>query len=131
MNTNFTGYNPKMKERARSLRKDQTPEEALLWYRFLHNFPVRFYRQRSIDRYIVDFYCSKAGLVVELDGSQHFTEDGLVYDAIRTDILERYDLEVIRFTNREVTTQFDSVCAAIRNKVEERLRRKGLPELLI
>jgi len=80
----FTGYNSKMKETARSLRKNMTRQEKHLWYDFLRDYPVKWYRQRSVDRFIVDFFCFKARLVIELDGSQHYTEDGMEYDSILT-----------------------------------------------
>ena len=60
-----------MLERARELRRDMTPEEQALWYRFLRKHPLHWYRQRVIGEYIVDFYCRAASLVVELDGRQH------------------------------------------------------------
>lgn len=58
---------------AKALRRDMTPAERLLWYRFLRGYPVRFQRQKAIGDFIADFYCAKARLVVELDGSQHGT----------------------------------------------------------
>ena len=121
----FTGYNSKMKETARSLRKNMTRQEKHLWYDFLRDYPVKWYRQRSVDRFIVDFFCFKARLVIELDGSQHYTEDGMEYDSIRTDILEKYNLEVLRFTNLEVDENFRGVCETIHGKVRERVQ---LPE---
>ena len=121
----FTGYNSKMKETARSLRKNMTRQEKHLWYDFLRDYPVKWYRQRSVDRFIVDFFCFKARLVIELDGSQHYTEDGMEYDSIRTDILEKYNLEVLRFTNLEVDENFRGVCETIHVKVRERVQ---LPE---
>ena len=121
----FTGYNSKMKETARSLRKNMTRQEKHLWYDFLRDYPVKWYRQRSVDRFIVDFFCFKARLVIELDGSQHYTEDGMEYDSIRTDILEKYNLEVLRFTNLEVDENFRGVCETIHGKVRERAQ---LPE---
>ena len=121
----FTGYNSKMKETARSLRKNMTRQEKHLWYDFLRDYPVKWYRQRSVDRFIVDFFCFKARLVIELDGSQHYTEDGMEYDSIRTDILEKYNLEVLRFTNLEVDENFRGVCETIDGKVRERVQ---LPE---
>ena len=121
----FTGYNSKMKETARSLRKDMTGQEKHLWYDFLRDYPVKWYRQRSVDRFIVDFFCFKARLVIELDGSQHYTEDGMEYDSIRTDILEKYNLEVLRFTNMEVDANFRDICETIDGKVRERVQ---LPE---
>ena len=71
-------HNPKLSANARVLRKDMTPEERHLWYDFLRLYPVRFLRQKVIDAYIVDFYCSRARLVIELDGSQHYEEKGLL-----------------------------------------------------
>ena len=118
---NFTGYNAKLKENARKLRKNMTKQERHLWYDFLRNYPVKFYRQRSIDWYIVDFYCSAAKLVIEIDGSQHYTKDGIEYDEIRTEILEQYELQVIRFTNTEIDRNFICVCDEIDQIVKERI----------
>lgn len=119
----FTGYNPKLKDRSRELRKNMTRQEKHLWYDFLKDYPIKWNRQRSIDRFIVDFFCFKATLIVELDGSQHYTEDGIEYDTLRTDILEKYDLEVIRFSNIEIDRYFNDVCRAIDQKVKERISK--------
>ena len=85
----YTGYNQKLKDRSRELRKTMTKQEKRLWYEFLRKYPVKFYRQRSIDYFIADFYCSAARLVVEVDGSQHFTDQGLEYDRERTEVVGR------------------------------------------
>ncbi|MDR2014534.1 MAG: endonuclease domain-containing protein [Azoarcus sp.] len=98
---------------ARKLRREMTPQEKRLWYEFLANFSPRFQRQKPIDRFIADFYCYKAKLIVEIDGSQHFTESGLAYDAEREAILNSLGLRVIRFSNRDVNENFESVCNAI------------------
>ncbi len=66
-----------------------------MWYDFLRNYPVRFQRQKVIDGFIVDFYSHAAKLVVEVDGSQHYDEQGITYDAERTAILESYGLMVL------------------------------------
>ena len=116
----FTGYEPVLKEQARHLRKNMTPQESHLWYVFLRCYPEKIYRQRVIDRYIVDFYCSPAKLVIEIDGAQHYMQDGIIYDAIRTETLNKYQLEVIRFSNLEVDRSFEAVCQAIHNKIQER-----------
>ena len=110
-----------MRETARKLRKDMTKQEKHLWYDYLKDCSVKWYRQRSVGRFIVDFFCYKARLVIELDGSQHYTEDGIAYDSIRTDILEKYDLEVLRFTNIEIDRNFYGVCELIDRKVRERM----------
>ena len=72
--------NSKLKNFARSLRSNMTEEERRLWYTFLSGYPVRFMRQKIIGGYIVDFYCSKAKLVIEIDGSQHYDDSGMLYD---------------------------------------------------
>lgn len=80
-----------------------------------------FYRQRIIDFFIVDFYCASARLVVEIDGSQHYTEQGLAYDAERSAALLKYRLKVLRFSNREVDSHFEGVCRQIHTEVQTRL----------
>ena len=121
MNNQYTGYNPRLTERAKSLRKTSTPQEKHLWYDFLSKYPVKFYRQRSIACYIADFYCSKAKLVVELDGSQHYTDEGMSYDDARTEIINQFGVAVIRFSNYEVDNNFEGVCYEIDRVVKERL----------
>ena len=105
---------------AKTLRKNMTKEERRLWYDYLSTYPIRFYRQRPIGRYIVDFYCAKAKLVIELDGSQHFSEDGLAYDKERSAFLENSGIEIIRFTNVEIKQKFSSVCEYIDSIVEKK-----------
>ena len=114
----FTGYNTISRQKARRLRKSMTRQEKRLWYDYLRTYPVQFTRQRPIDQYIVDFYCSAARLVIELDGSQHFTDEGVEYDVIRTDILERYGLTVLRFSNSDVERNFEGVCMMIDARVQ-------------
>ena len=72
-------------------------------------------RQKPIDNFIVDFYCPKLKLVIEVDGESHFTEGGIVivYDRHRSQILEGYGLQVVRFRNDEVMECFDGVCERI------------------
>ena len=71
------------------------------------------WRQKPIENFIVDFYCPKLKLVIEVDGDSHFTPEGMDYDAARTNILEGYGLQVIRFTNDEVLHNFEVVCERI------------------
>ncbi len=78
-------HNPNLTDNAKKLRKNMTKEERHLWYDFLRQYPVRFLRQKVIDNYIVDFYCAKAKLVIELDGGQHYEESIQRYDKIRTE----------------------------------------------
>ena len=90
-----------------------TQEERKLWYMFLKKHSERFLRQKVIDNYIVDFYCPKKRLVIEIDGSQHYTIEGKKYDKIRTELLNAYNLKVIRFSNLEINKQFQEVCELI------------------
>ena len=113
--------NNDMLEVARKLRREMTPQEQRLWYTFLRKYPVKFYKQRIIESFIVDFYCADARLVIELDGSQHYTEQGKAYDEERSAILRGYGLRVLRFSNREVNQQFDTVCETIDREVQARL----------
>ena len=100
-----------------------TPPERHLWYDFLCAYPIRFLRQKVIGNFIVDFYCAKAHLVIELDGAQHFTPDALAYDGMRTRHLEGFGLYVLRFTNYEVKTQFYAVCEKIDATVRSRIKQ--------
>ena len=106
-------YNKNNITLAKNLRKNATCEENKLWYDFLSKYEIRFQRQKAIDNFIADFYCHKAKLVIEIDGSQHYTADGKQKDEFRTEILEGYDLKVIRFTNNQINTNFYGVCAYI------------------
>ena len=114
--------NEKLTGNAKSLRKNMTKEEARLWYQFLCRYPDRFRRQYVIGNYIADFYCHKAKLIIEIDGSQHFSEEGLLRDNFRTEILEGYDLKIIRFTNHQINTNFLGVCEYIDTIVKSLLK---------
>lgn len=100
-----------------------TKEERHLWYDFLRSYPIRFLRQKVIDNYIADFYCSRARLIIELDGSQHYEENGLLKDKIRTEKIESRGLKVIRIPNNEVNKNFNGVCEYIDLFVKKSLLR--------
>jgi very-short-patch-repair endonuclease len=106
-------YKAGLVERAKELRKNMTVAEKKLWNEYLKTFPFRVLRQRPIDRFIVDFYCSKLKLVIEVDGDSHFIDNAPAYDQERTNILEGYGLTVIRFTNQQVLQEFEAVCLQI------------------
>ena len=106
---------------AKELRKNMTKEERHLWYDFLKMYPVRFLRQKVLGRYIVDFYCAKAQLVIELDGSQHFEESAYVKDRARTEFLREYGITVIRIPNNEIKQNFSGVCEYIDIQVKQSL----------
>ena len=110
-------------ERVRSLRRSSTDAEALLW-RFLRARQVagaKFRRQHQFGLYILDFYCEKARLAIEVDGGQHFEPARQEYDAERTRYLEADGVRVLRFTNSEVLTETEAVLGQIWDFVD------GLP----
>ncbi len=91
-----------------------TVAEKKLWYSFLKDFSFRVLRQKPINNFIVDFYCAKLQLVIEVDGDSHYTNEVKDYDEERTQILEGYGLKVIRFSNDQVLNEFDGVCQRIK-----------------
>ncbi len=109
-------YNDKLKQPSRQLRNNMTDAETRLWaklrLRQINGF--WFYRQKPIGEYIVDFFCPKAKLVVEVDGGQHFSADGAEYDRIRDEYLESLGLKVMRFTNSEVLKNIEGVVEKIK-----------------
>ena len=100
-----------------------TKEERHLWYDFLKGYPVQFKRQVPFGSYIVDFYCFRAKLVVELDGSQHHEPEGVAYDQKRTEYLENFGLSVLRISNLDIVRNFAGVCEAIDLVVRNRLEK--------
>ena len=119
-------YNKKNITLAKNLRKSATPQENHLWYDFLSKYEIRFQRQKAIDNFTADFYCHKARLIIEIDGSQHYTDYGRKKDEFRTEIFEGYDLKVIRFTNRQIDTNFHGVCEYIDYVIKASLREGGV-----
>jgi len=114
-------HNKKLVNVARMLRKNLTKEERHLWYEYLRDYPTKFTRQKIIGNYIVDFYCAKANLVIELDGSQHYKEDIEQKDLERTKFLNQYGIQVIRIPNNEVNENLEGVCQYIDSVVTQRL----------
>lgn len=116
-------HNKSLVNVGRILRKNMTKEERHLWYDFLRGYSIRFIRQKIIGNYIVDFYCAKANLVVELDGSQHYEEIGMIKDQERTRYLESQGLKVVRIPNNEINNNFSGVCEFIDDEVQKSLHR--------
>ena len=110
-------YDANLKPKAQELRRNATKQENHLWYDFLKSHPCQFRRQKQFDRYIVDFYCGSANLAIEIDGAQHFTQEGRSHDRARDAHLESIGLRVIRFTNDEVDNHFDAVCSQINREL--------------
>jgi len=115
--------NKKLLNVARILRRNMTRHEKHLWYDFLRHYPVKIYKQRIIDSYIADFYCHSARLIIELDGSQHYTDQGKKQDNVRTEVLEKYGIHVLRFSNKDVDENFKGVCRMIDRIIKERIER--------
>ncbi len=90
-----------------------------MWYDFLRTYPLLFLRQKIIGGYIADFYCAKAGLIVEIDGSQHYQDGAAEYDAARTEYFGSLGLKVVRLSNIEVNKNFRGVCEYIDKIVNE------------
>ena len=115
-------YTKKSSLYALGLRKNMTKEERHLWFDFLKGYQTKFYNQRAIGQYIVDFYCAKAKIVIELDGGGHYEPEQRQYDMERTAFLDAYNLKVLRFTNTDIQKNFYNVCTTIDNVVKERLQ---------
>ena len=113
--------NNKLLNIARILRRNMTRQEKHLWYDFLRYYPVKIYKQRIIDNFIADFYCHSVRLIIELDGSQHYTSRGKARGEARTEILEKYGIYVLRFSNKDVDDYFEDVCRMIDRVINERI----------
>ena len=110
--------NPQLRGNAQKLRREMTKEERRLWYDFLKQLPVTVNRQKVIGRFIVDFYCASAKLVIELDGTQHYEDEGLEADRERDHALSRLGITVVRYSNEDVNRDFDGVCEDILRRLD-------------
>ena len=119
-----------MKDRSRALRSNMTRQESKLWYEFLKFYRPHFRRQYIIGQFIADFYCPKAKLIIELDGSQHYSDFGLKYDQWRTKKLDIKNNCVLRYTNWDLVKYFDSVCDQIDYITIERLKELAHEDLV-
>ena len=120
--------NKSLRTLSTNLRNNATPQENKLWYEFLRTYPVRFNRQRIVGNYILDFYCAKARVAVELDGSQHYETKGDNLDKKRTEYLESFDIFVLRFSNLEINESFYEVCTVIDKTVKSRMNGASFSE---
>ena len=106
-------HNKDLTTLSQKLRKNLTREEKQLWYQFLKEYPVQFKRQVTCGDYILDFYCPKVKLAIELDGTYHFTPQVSENDKIRNEYLNSLGITVLRFSNREIRQDFHVVCKQI------------------
>ncbi len=116
-------YKAKLKNTARTLRKNMTDSELKLWSRIRRKqiSGLQFYRQRPIGDYIVDFYCPKAELVLEVDGVQHMNRLAMQKDKYRDSYLKQQGVKVLRFDNLQILKQLDAVIEKIHQAVESRI----------
>ena len=116
-------YNKNLKQPSRDLRNNMTDAEQLLWQRLRRKqiLGLQFYRQKPILNFIVDFYCPSANLVIECDGGQHYTIDGLAADRIRAEALAQLELNVLRFANGQILTEMDGVIELIFQTTQSRI----------
>lgn len=115
-------YGKNLKEPARSLRKEMTDAEQLLWSRLRRKqiLGIQFYRQKPIGQYIADFYAPSVHLVIEADGSQHLEDENLQYDMAREAFLNGLGLMVVRFNNTQILTETDAVMGEVFRVCNER-----------
>lgn len=114
--------NPRLTAYSRKLRKEMTKEERHLWYDFLKLLNISFHRQKTIGQYIVDFYCDKAKLIIELDGSQHFETTGVAEDRSRNFFLSNSGYTILRYANCDVNRNFRGVCEDILAHLPEKTK---------
>ncbi len=129
LHTSMLPYKRRLKQPSRRLRNDPTDAEEALWAKVRRGQlnGCQFYRQKPIGEYIVDFWCPAARLVVEVDGSQHLSDEGIQHDKVRAEYLASLGLRVVRFTNIEVLTSMESVLQAILEHMREQRKDENPP----
>ncbi len=114
-------YNKKeLIEYRKQLRNNTTPAESHLW-KFLQKSQLdgyKFRRQHSVFSYIVDFYCPEKKLAIELDGAQHYTQEGIIQDLERERILKQLEITILRFENKLIFENTEEVLREISNVLE-------------
>ncbi len=111
-------YNPNLKQYAKDLRNNMTPEERHIWYDFLKKLPFDVKRQHRIENYIVDFYIPEKKIVIEIDGIQHLTEDNKKADSIRDESISEWGITVIRIPNKLINKNFNDICEYLLKRME-------------
>ncbi len=124
----FLPYNKTLKEFSRELRSHSTLSEILLWQKVRANQlrGYSFNRQKPIENYIVDFYCRKLELVIEIDGDSHFDEDSCLSDFRRQEVLENMGLKFLRFSDLDVKKNMPSILAEIGYFIDDWERENGV-----
>ncbi len=108
-------YNPKLKKHSQELRKNMTDAERLLWSKLRRKQlkALQIYRQRIVGNYIVDFYCPRSKVIIEIDSGQHYSNEGIKEDTIRDEYMNSLGFKVLRFSDREVFENLDGVMGKI------------------
>ena len=106
-------YNQNKILRSRQLRQNMTPCEEKLWHLYLKKYPLKFQRQKIIGDYIADFYCAKEHLIIEVDGESHDSIQNIIHDKLRTKIIAKYHLRILRIPNEKIRNHFYEVCEYI------------------
>jgi very-short-patch-repair endonuclease len=116
-------YNKKLKPFSRKLRSSMTDAEIALWAKLRRKqlYDLQFYRQKPLGRFIVDFYSPSAGLIIEIDGGQHYTDEGVLRDSFRDAEFSKMGLSVLRFSNLDVLGNINGVIAEIVQYLEAKL----------
>jgi very-short-patch-repair endonuclease len=123
-------YNKNLKQPSRQLRENMTDAERHLWVKIRRKQlkGYQFYRQKPIGDYIVDFFCPRAKLVIEVDGGQHYSGEGSEYDSIRDEYLRSLGLRVMRFSNTDVLTRTEGVVESIAENMGNKIPLgEGIP----
>ena len=113
-------------DRAREMRKEQTPEEGKLWHLYLKKLEPRFTRQKIIGPYIVDFYCPKLKLVIEIDGEQHYLEENDAYEKRREEFFQKEGCKILRFYNSDINKKLKNTETTIYYSCIERAKELGI-----
>ncbi len=117
----YIPYNKKLVEIARINRKNPTQAEDKIWYEVLKDKQFenyKFHRQKPLDNFIADFYCPELMLVIEIDGDYHDTQKD--YDALRSDKLRDYGIDVIRYQNNKVLLNIDDIRQDLGYRIKKR-----------
>ena len=119
-------YNKNLINNSKALRKNMTPWEVKLWLNFLQTYEYKFRRQQVIDNFIVDFYCPKVKLVIELDGGGHYEQNMVVKDQERDKHLTEMGYKVLRVPNNEIDSNFYGVCSYIDMVAKELIKQNKM-----
>ena len=115
-----------LRNRAQKMRKEPTVEENKIWHILLKRMKPRFFRQYVIGNYIVDFYCPKLKLIIEIDGEQHYFAENEKYERNRTRFLENEGYRILRFYNSDINRKIKNVEQTVRGVCEERVCELGV-----